>query len=235
MALNKKLKLKTFLVDNIECLRYDGGSGEGLNLPEFELYARDYLEFAEQELANLSTCGLINCVSNIKRAMDCQLDTFLSVFNLYKPFKDNNLKIEKKLEFLQEAGVFNSRSLSRLNNIRNKMEHEYEIPKVQDIELYYDLVVAFVAVLERNILILSMHKDMVFMCYDEDDKEIGNFCIGYKYENPLIEISWEKEKESEKLEVDVSNPYEFAYFLRVYFLMWQLETFASNRFVVSQL
>lgn len=152
MSRSNSDKLKTFLNDNIDCLRYDGGSGEGdhLNLPQFELYARDYLEFAEQELSNSSTCGLLSCVSNIKRAMDCQLDTFFSVFNLYKSFKDKNLKFEKKLEFLREAGLFNSRSLARLNTIRNKMEHEYEVPKVQDIEVYYDLVGAFVAVLERT-------------------------------------------------------------------------------------
>lgn len=80
-----------------------------------------------------------------------------------------------------------------------------------------------------------MHREMFFMCCDEHDREIGDFSIEYVCEKPCIMIAWEKENESGKFEANLANPNEFAYFLRIYFLMWQLDSFASNRFITSQL
>src|SRR5207253_10026501 len=97
---------------------------------------------------------LINCLSHLKRAMDCQVDTFLHCYNLFKLFSNRNLGFGKKLDFLRATGVFNSKTLARLNTIRNRMEHRYELPTVQDIEVYYDLVAAFVAVLDRTIVVI---------------------------------------------------------------------------------
>src|SRR5438105_15457877 len=128
--MSKSEQLRKIVLDNLDSLQGDGGSYSTNNPPDFELSAHDYLEFAEKELEVNTYHNLINCVGHLKRALDCQLDTFLHVFNLFDLFRKRNLKFEKKLEFLKAAGVFNSRSLARLNTIRNRMEHDYEIPKV---------------------------------------------------------------------------------------------------------
>lgn len=118
-------KLHDFLFQYIDELTPCGGGGDLPDLPVFDLYAVDYLDFAQEELEKNTSASLINCVSHLKRAMDCQLDTFLFVYNLYNFTKKKNLKFEKKIDFLNNLGVFNSRVLVRLNTIRNRMEHKY--------------------------------------------------------------------------------------------------------------
>lgn len=76
--------------------------------------------------------------------------SYLSIIFIISP--KEKFKIRKKIDFLNNLGVFNSRVLVRLNTIRNRMEHKYEIPKITDIEMYFDLVSAFVAILQSLIV-----------------------------------------------------------------------------------
>ena len=149
MATSKEL-LQDFIKANAKDLQWTGGQGAIFAYPEYELYARDYLTFAEQELQVQSESGLINCIAHLKRAMDCQLSMCLYALGLLDVFNKRNLGIDKRLQFLQKCGIFSARTLSRLNAKRNKMEHSYEVPKIQDLEAYFDLVVAFVSILERT-------------------------------------------------------------------------------------
>ncbi|CAG7653180.1 hypothetical protein PAESOLCIP111_06717 [Paenibacillus solanacearum] len=229
-------KLKTFLLNNVEIMEHDGGAGTSIKYPSFELTSRDFLEFAEIELSKLDNAGLINCVSHIKRAMDCQLDSFLYAYNLYKPFKDRKLGIDKKLDFLNEAGVFSSRSLSRLNIIRNKMEHEYEVPKIQDIEIYFDLVSAFVSILERHILILDVYGSSNYRWNNTHNGRISRFSIYYNLAVPRIEIEWETQEDGEvEISAEITDINEFSYFLRVFFLLSQFYVHSSKRYIITQL
>lgn len=93
-------------------------------------------------------------------------------------------KFEKKLEFLKAAGVFSSRSLARLNTIRNRMEHDYEVPKVADIESYFDLVAAFVSVLELTAI---LHTEVE--CSKKGSSGLlidGYLSITYQMDSPSI-------------------------------------------------
>ncbi len=237
--MNNTEKLRDFLINNLNKLEWGGGSGTIPKLPHFDLYAQDYLGFAEielqafqNEISQNKIAHLINCVSNLKRAIDCQLDTFLHVYNLYKDFKHKNLKLENKLEFLEKAGIFNSRSLSRLNTIRNKMEHTFEIPKINEIEVYYDLVSAFIAILQKTIImIMNTEIDLV----DDNENVKISFNIKYIFNKPGIIVTWKTETENIILESDLNNPTEFAYFLKILFLIYQMESFASEEYILSQI
>jgi len=236
---DKCSKLRDFVLDHLGMLHYDSGSGEVRDLPSLDLYAQDYLAFAESELnAFLLNNGgrrhLINCVAHLKRSADCQLDTFLHVFNLYKVFHDRNLKFEKKLDFLAAAGVFSSRSLKRLNTIRNEMEHEFAVPKVGELEVYYDLVVAFVAVLQAAIgeRLRSEHN---FSIDDSNGKWLGSFSIKYEFDGPLIKTSWQLSEEEQEMQSSIEDSAEFAFFFRVLLLLGRLDTFASTRYIALQL
>src|SRR4051812_38900668 len=100
--------IQRVLVERLAYLRTEGGTGPGgLNEPpEFNLFARDYLEYAEGELRSPTGLSRLNCVSHLKRAMDCQLETFLHYFGLRELFRKRNLGFDRKLEFLKAAGVF---------------------------------------------------------------------------------------------------------------------------------
>ncbi|WP_017689856.1 hypothetical protein [Paenibacillus sp. PAMC 26794] len=232
--MNKKEELKEFLVKNFEKLKNDGFSGENINHPPFELSPRDYLQFAESDLKGKDDLSLINCVSNIKRAMDCQIDTFFYSYNLFEFFKSKRLGMDKKLEFLKKASVFNSGSLSRLNAIRNKMEHEFVVPKIQDIELYFDLVSAFVSVLENNILMLEIYAESTW--YIKENGEFFRFEIQYSINEPQIMVSWGKKGEDRTiLESSINNIEEFSFFLKVFFLISKTYIYRSKKYIISQL
>lgn len=129
-----------------------GGSGGKPSTPYFEILPRDFLEFAERDLnARKSTHSLVNATSNLKRAVDCQLDFLLCTLNLDQLYRDKRLGVERKLGLLKQAGIFRSKSIAKLNSFRNRMEHHYEIPKIEDVEVYFDLVAAFVNVVESVI------------------------------------------------------------------------------------
>lgn len=160
--MNKKIEsLKNFIIQNIDIMEPSGGFGAHLSYPEFDLTPRDFLEYAKIELQHSvsnpgSPIHIINCVSHLKRAIDCQLDVFLSQVSLYNLIKEQNLKFEKKLNFLKDAGIIEANSIARLNQIRNKLEHEYKIPDIVEIEVYYDLACAFITVLEATTIFFSL-------------------------------------------------------------------------------
>ncbi|MFD0698026.1 hypothetical protein ACFQZT_28530 [Paenibacillus sp. GCM10027628] len=217
---------------------HDGGSGSSLKLPNFELFARDYLKFAEEGLNNGSNASLINCVSNLKRAMDCQIDTFFSMVNLYEYISKRNLKFEKKLSFIEEIGLFSSRSLSKLNTIRNKMEHLYEVPKINEIELYFELVHALVRSLEIAISLLEWHSGLDFVIYEDvenEEKELGYIGIHYNPEKISFSVSWKINEDKDDFEVGIDNYKEFGYVFRIHLLMYQIKCIGSNEYVESKL
>ena len=234
-------KLRKFLSTHFDSMWTSGAGGEYREFPDYDLYARDYLDFAEQSLkayqATKGSAELLNCISHLKRGMDCQIDTFFSVFNLEKIFTKKNLKFEKKLDFLTACGIFSSRTLVRLNTFRNHMEHRYKIPKVEDIEAYFDLVTAFIAIIEAAIAGLWEREYGIGDENDEGHSE-KSFIIGYEKEKPEIVAewwSWRERDKGEKIFATPDNPFEFAYFMRVLFMLAQVEGMASDGWVKKML
>lgn len=223
-----------FILLNWDKMTRDGGSSQSPNLPEFDLYARDFLGFAEAELNEYikekKPAALINCISHLKRAAECQTDIFLHVFSLYKLFIKRNLGFDRKLEFLNAAGVFSTRTLRRLNTLRNKVEHTYELPKVNDIEAYFDVVTAFVAVLESAILAFWGRE---YGIGEEDEKGIHNksFSIEYDFEGPSIQVEWGPTKEKIGFCQDCEDIVAFARAFRLFALLAMEEVHASDSWV----
>jgi len=243
--MSKSDELREFIIKYLDWFCPDSGSGSLPKLPVFDLCSQDYLEYAEQEMLAFqngqkrypTNAHLINCLAHLKRAIDCQLDTFLHVFNLYNIFSERNLKFEKKLDFLGAIGIFSPRSLTRLNSIRNKMEHEFEIPKIVDIEVYYDLTSAFVAILQK-ILLLTLDSEIdldIIHTVDNQDEQIGIFSIKYNFDQPNVSVHWRINGIVKNLVCDLNELPDFAFFFKTYLLLYQKESFATNKYIISQL
>ena len=86
------------LVDNIEL---DSSSGSDINSPIYDITAEEFLKFAENAIAVETKEGLINAVSNLKHALDCEIDLFFESINIKHVFSKNNLKFEKRHSFYQ--------------------------------------------------------------------------------------------------------------------------------------
>ncbi|MGE0084925.1 MAG: hypothetical protein AB7S75_10925 [Desulfococcaceae bacterium] len=231
--------IKKYLIDNLSKLQIDGGIGQHPRLPSFDLYSLDYLLYAEDELnlylSNKRKRHIINCVSHLKRAVDCQIDTFLYSYGLYDLFKKRNLGIDKKLEFLNEIGVFSSRTLSRFNTIRNNLEHKFEIPNISDIEMYFDLVSSSVSILESAILYSSYSEQTFVTEHEYGHHDRVCFYVKYDFNDLKIRIGWDRVNGSEEFVASIKEIKEYAYFFKIFILLNRRETLASDRYILTKL
>ncbi len=227
-------ELARYILEKWGILEESGGSWENLRFPKYDIYPRDYLYYADKELSTYlskhDNSALINCISHLKRAADCQVDIFLHVFQVYKLFKARNLGFDKKLEYLNASAVFSSRTMNRFNLLRNKMEHEYEIPTISDIEVYFDLVMAFVAVLEAAIS-SRYHLEYGVGEADEELRYDELLEVGYDFEKPFIFAEWGPPSNPMRLNQDTGNIVEFARTFRLLRLLSLRKSHASDRWV----
>ncbi|PGS18932.1 hypothetical protein COC59_29880 [Bacillus cereus] len=237
----KKIEtLKTFLIEHIDYLEREGSSGIFASYPEFDLYPRNFLKFAKIELDFLkekeeNLIHIINCLSHLKRAVDCQFDLFLYHLNLYELIKEKNLKFDKKLNFLKDIGIFESTSISRLNTIRNKMEHDYKIPDILEIEVYFDLVSAFISIIESNLNIFLFNHEL--QIGSNADEKFHFFSLEYVFDkNPKIvfEVKYLDKTKNFSISVDASEQSEFAYYLRAHLTMLKLD-YVKKDFILEEL
>jgi len=213
-------------------------------LPKYEISPNRFLEFAEIDLKDDSVKGKVNTVSNLKRALDCQLDMFFETLNLKKIFDKYNLKFEKKTIFLADVGMFPNQSINKLNKIRNKMEHHYETPAMEDLNVYYELVQNMLEIVDLNLQLMSMGEIGVVV-----KKQGKEFYFSSNYNLERSEIVFEVEvyasgdKKSIKVALEKIEDYNdyikafclFRYMIRfsnvfdVEYFIQQLQTLNSDK------
>ncbi|MDQ8188553.1 hypothetical protein [Pelagicoccus sp. SDUM812002] len=225
-------------VRHIQGIDHDGNGGVMPKYPDFDYYPYDYLDFAEANLQEwLSSKDdfqkenlLISCVSNLKRALDCQIDCFLFAWGILPIVRKRNLGIDSKLSFLHESGVFRSRTVGRFLAIRNRIEHDFQKPSIEDLEALHDLVVAIVSVLHGCINDLD-NSDAYFPVLNKDGENIGKIEMRYIVEDGTWKVSWEIEGEAincpDAIHIDLKNPSNFAKAFRVWHTIATGEAYAS--------
>lgn len=239
--MDSKIKIIKFLEKHIEDLIGSGGSGCALSQPNFDITPRDFLDFAEKDLEQPNSIhSLVNATSNLKRAIDCQLDSFLILLNLDNFYRKKRLGVDRKLGFLEKAGLFRSKSLEKLNRLRNRLEHHYEIPEIEDVEVYYDLVVAFVSVIEGAMPLVGHSSELVM-----ELKGGGSISTTYISEKPCIQI--ELNHKNSELELcfncdlseadsNIEKLEEFAFFFKAHSLLRLYdEGISSSKHVLKML
>jgi hypothetical protein len=97
-----------------------------------------YLSFAEKDLRLGGPRGLVNGLSNAKRAIDCQVFSLLSTLGL-----STNGGFPTRLERLSALGLTAPRILRNVVRLRNVLEHEYYLPKEQEVQDAIDVASLF--------------------------------------------------------------------------------------------
>lgn len=120
----------------------DGGVSE--NKSVYEISPREFLRFAKDDLKQETVHGLINSLTNSKRAIDCQIDvgffkmgiTFdkvdsgaLKIIDYYKLNND----VPVKLKIISALNLAPNVLISKARNIRNRLEHLYEKPNREEV------------------------------------------------------------------------------------------------------
>jgi len=230
---SKITELKENLIKNFPKLEYDSSSGGGFDFPSFKLMPFDYLKYAENELDKNTNESRINCISHLKRAIDCEIDVFLTITNLRSVFQKKNLKFDKKAELLRAMNIVSARSLSKLNLVRNKLEHEYTIPDLSDIEVYFDLCSAFVSVVEGYIFMMASHQEIGWY------KPVGtrlSLNAKYNFAIPQVEFVFRK-GQNEQIKFYFSPDFiqDFAEAMRIFFLLCRSMSLMSMDRVLEEI
>ncbi|MFQ6087956.1 MAG: hypothetical protein ACE5K0_03525 [Candidatus Methanofastidiosia archaeon] len=105
----------------------------GINLSyQFDIMPEDFITFAEKDIQNENVRGLVNALSNAKRAIDSQVDKVLACFNI-----------------LQEIGLVAPQIIRKVIRKRNYLEHEYKIPERDKVKDAIDIASLFIDSSER--------------------------------------------------------------------------------------
>lgn len=130
------------------------GYADNINFKNyFDLIPENYLFFAKEDLKQRDERGLINALSNVKRAIDCLIENILKNFgiNIKKIPKvaldfckevlndDNNHINPSSLRLFCALGLAPSILVSEVRNLRNKVEHEFSNPKKEDVLRAYEV------------------------------------------------------------------------------------------------
>ncbi|MGV8086972.1 MAG: hypothetical protein ACP5N1_05045 [Candidatus Woesearchaeota archaeon] len=111
----------------------------------FEILPNEFLSYAEKDLLGNTDRDLVNALSNIKRALDCQINLILIEYGVYKQSKKDYWNFPKKIEFLTKHNIAAPRILKKINNIRNLLEHEFKKPTLEQAEDALDIVSLFIS------------------------------------------------------------------------------------------
>jgi hypothetical protein len=114
----------------------------------FAIKPSDFITFAKADFFKADTRGLVNALSNAKRAIDCQADSFIASIGLDPERLDKQLGANGvaslsfgaaaadgplKFRFLQALGIATPAIIARMRRLRNLLEHEYKKPRKIDV------------------------------------------------------------------------------------------------------
>lgn len=186
----------------------DASHGSDISIPIYDISSEEFLDFAQNAISSETKEGIVNAVSNLKRALDCEMDMFFESINIKRIFDKKNLKFEKKTEFLADIGLFPIQTINKLNFMRNKLEHEYKTPEIYDLHTYYELVWSVVKILDLYLELLYTNGEINLELYNENNVYYLTMKHDIKecaFEFEIIDWTKGKEREEKKLNVCLKN------------------------------
>lgn len=197
----------------------DVSVGSDINIPVYDISAEEFLAFAENEITSGTKEGFVNAISNLKRALDCEIDMFFECINLKRIFDKKNLKFEKKTQFLADIGLFPIRSINKLNLMRNKLEHEYKTPEISDLHTYYELVWSVVKIVDLYIELLYINGEINLVLYIESNKYYFTMKHDIKecrFKFEIIDRTKGKEKLTKQLDINLKDQNDVCDFIKAF-------------------
>jgi hypothetical protein len=135
------------LLDNsfemISTLRFDG------KFRFSEIEAEDFLEFAKEDSKGTDLRSCVNALGNVKRAIECRIDSILYVYCLHKKSGKEKWDFPKKIEIIEQLGIVAPSILKRINKKRNELEHRYVKPTPEEVADGRDVAKLFLAYTSR--------------------------------------------------------------------------------------
>lgn len=132
----------------------------------FDISPLEFLSFSKSDLREGGKRGAINSLTNAKRAIDCQTDRIFKSFGYeFDDFPeylrnfchffcedDRSKDLPIKLKIINAFGMAPAGLVSDVRNLRNKMEHYYNIPSVDDVRLSIEVAELFISATEKKLI-----------------------------------------------------------------------------------
>lgn len=133
----------------------------------FDIQPSEFIKYAEFDIQQDSTHGLVNALSNAKRAIDCQVDTVLGCFGLL-----SRRNFPQKMKILNSMGMVTPRIVNKVVKARNYLEHEFKKPERGQVEDAVGIATLFCVSLDKALRNFHFHfyiGTVVDGVYDEGD------------------------------------------------------------------
>ena len=168
----------------------------------FKLTPLDFLKFAKEDFNEKNTRNLVNALSNIKRAINCQIDQILFIFG----FSKKRWKFPEKIEFIKDIGIISPEIIKKINKKRNLIEHEYDIPSSEGVSDAIGIAELFIESVKP--IFIRYYKDLEI--HIDDSKGIGFSCIyfDFDYKKHLFKVAYGKEEGSKIEEVEYNHKHQ---------------------------
>jgi hypothetical protein len=155
------MKVKSFVEGaNLDWsdLYFEPDGGGSFSCP-FQITPTELIDFAKSDFYKADRKGLINALSNAKRAIDCQTDGFLVAIgldpeDLKKQLGDHGIQflspgipdrsVPLKFRLLQSLDFAAPSIVSKMRRLRNLLEHEYRMPRRKEVGDAIDVAELFV-------------------------------------------------------------------------------------------
>ena len=140
-----------------------------------DLVPATFLGFAKDELRLPdSRRHRVNAVGNAKRAFALQLVTLTDALGYKHLPRRERRGVLARLRFAGECGAVAPRVLSRLNELRRQVEHEYRIPTRLEAEDFAETIELFLASSDRLTQRFPTVREMEL----GGGKNAGKYCLG---------------------------------------------------------
>lgn len=184
IPLNEFLSQMASVADRIEI---DLGAMTRLEYDGFDIQASEFMKYAEMDLEQGTAQGLVNALSNAKRAVDCQVDSILGCFGLL-----SRRNFPEKIKILNHLGIVTPRIVNKVVKARNYLEHEFIKPEREQVEDAVDVANLFVALLNNGLRNFWYEYSIDAVAVNPDEE-------GNEYVDKYINIEYDSEGKQYKL------------------------------------
>jgi len=184
----------------------------------FTIKPEEFQKFAEADLQIADKHHIVNGLSNVKRAIECQIDSLLFAFGLFTKAKNQNLNFPRKIQLLNEIGIVSPRILGKINQLRNLLEHEYSVPERERVDDALDVAILFINYTNKFLYGYFLEFDL--NTYSVENQPLDNTQVTLDYQNSRIVFQERWFKDDGKPPAFIVDPNHQDY---IKYLIWYIQ------------
>lgn len=180
--------------------------------PRFDFLPSDFLSFAKVDYSEGDDRGLVNSLTNLKRAIDCKIDELLLIFgidikgneaqinNFIKGFDSSDISF-KKLKLINFLRFAPASVIAKVRNVRNRLEHRYYKPKIGDVKEGLDIAELFINSIESKIRIIESEISL-----SNTSRLKNGIGISYNVWEKAFEVFHIKRNSEKVIQIELDSP-----------------------------